>query len=146
VGREAAHADGEEQSRAKVKTRHSSNGQLEAVVCPYAGGASALSSVAAVEHVDEAVLCWQKPRRRAAPQCHDDQGDRIVDGDGAANAAEQWCRKEGVSVDDEADADADVRVVDIGEVWYQPGVVGEDVALEAEFDVDVEEAFETEDL
>lgn len=138
---EAADGDGEEEGGAKVQAGHGGNGELEAVVVPGRGAAAA---GLAVEDVDVAVLLGQQARRVAAPQGDDDKGDGVVEGNGAADAAKGRGRQHGVGVDDEADAEANVRVVNLGEDGHEPGVLAHNVLLEGELVVDAEELFERE--
>lgn len=103
VGREAADGPCEEQGGAAVKTRHSRNRELELVVSPRVP-----SSLRAVQNVDESVFGRQQSGWHAAPRGDDDEGDDVVHGDRSANSLERARRQEGVRVNDEADAEADV--------------------------------------
>lgn len=124
--REAREADGQEERGAEVQRRHGGDGQLEAVVGPRGAGVGD----GGVQHVDEAVFRREQARRGAAVEGEDDEGEGIVGGDGAADGAEGWGGEVGVAggwlvwwmrvlgggvhVDEEDDADEDVRVVDLG--------------------------------
>ena len=136
-------AHGEEEARAKVQAGHGGDRQLEPVVGPRVARARRRLLV---QHVYEPVLGGQETRRRAAPERHDDEGDGVIQGDGAADTLEGARRCEGVHVHQEAHADTDVGVVDASERGHQAWHIIHDVSLEPELYIHPEQVFEVEDL
>lgn len=137
--REATHGDAEEEGCAKVKTRHGCNRELEAVVVP-----DRRASRLAVQHIDKAVFLGKQSWRVTSPEGNDDESNSVVNSNRTANTLKGSRREIRVDVDEKADAETDVGVIDLGKVRHEPCMLGHDVFLEALFDVDAEESLEVD--
>lgn len=130
----------DEKRISEMQRRHGRDRQLELVRRPRRPGP------VLVQHVDEPVVGGQETGRGAAPRGEDAEGKHVLEGKGAADSLVSVARDVGVAVDEEDDAEDDVGVVDFGEEGHQRVQLVEDEALHGQFDVDVEDVFEGEDL
>lgn len=133
-----------QQRRAEMQARHRGNRQPEPVAGPHRAAPRRRGGV--VQNVHEAVLRRQHPRRVTPPQRHNRKGNRVVHGNGPADAPKHRRRQHRVGINDEDDADDDVRVVDVLQGRHDARVVREHVRLERLFKVNVEDALDGEEL
>lgn len=88
-----------------MQRRHCRNCKLELVLCP--GG----SGTVVMQHIDEAVLLRQQSWRTTSPKSEDYKCYYIFESQSAADSLVFFPLKEGIPIDEEDDAQYNVRVI-----------------------------------